>query len=90
MRVPQDPSSNLSSKKTSAVDAAEQRMKAIAYSLDALVPGLYLWCGPVQIRLWGSLPEENYPGRIHSSVGVAVVFPGYRIFSTYRGSYDPR
>lgn len=50
-------------------------MKAIAYSLDALIPGLYLWCGPLKIRLWGSLPEENYSGKIHSPVSMAIVLP---------------
>ncbi|PZO15352.1 MAG: hypothetical protein DCF25_13710 [Leptolyngbya foveolarum] len=68
----------------------KDEMREIAYSLDALVPGLYIWCGPLKIRLWGSLPEENYPGTIHSAVGIAVVLPGYRIYSTYRGSYDPQ
>ncbi len=64
-------------------------MRAIAYSLDALVPGLYLWRGPLAIRLLGSPTEENYPGKIHSLFGIAVVLPGYKIYSTNRGSYDP-
>jgi hypothetical protein len=65
-------------------------LKAIAYSLDCLIPGFYLWLGPIKLRLGGSLPEKDYPGTIHSSAGVAVVLPGYRIFSTYQGDYDPR
>ena len=89
MQVPQESSSDLASKASSDVDTGEQQMKAIAYSLDALIPGLYLWCGPLKMRLWGSLPEENYSGQIHSPVGMAIVLPGYRICSTYRGSYDP-
>ncbi|MEO0456299.1 MAG: hypothetical protein AAF152_06895 [Cyanobacteria bacterium P01_A01_bin.114] len=68
----------------------ENRLRSIAYSLDALVPGFYLWLGPLKLRLGGSLPEENYTGTIHSAVGAAIVLPGYRIYSTYQGSYDPR
>ncbi len=68
----------------------EPQLKAIAYSLDCLIPGFYLWLGPVKVRLGGSLPEKDYPGTIHSKAGVAIVLPGYRIFSTYQGDYDPR
>lgn len=64
-------------------------LKAIAYSMDALIPGLYLWIGSTRIRLGGSLPEESYSGTIHSPIGIALVLPGYRIHSTYHGSYDP-
>lgn len=74
-------------RKTSEV--TDQRMRAIAYSMDALVPGFYIWLGPVKIRVGGSEPEENYPGVINSLAGIAVVLPGYRIFSTYNGCYDP-
>ena len=63
--------------------------RAIAYSMDALVPGVYIWLGSIAIRIGGSQPEENYPGTIHSPVGMALVLPGYRIWSTYTGSYDP-
>ncbi|MEM8642988.1 MAG: hypothetical protein AAGG51_29850 [Cyanobacteria bacterium P01_G01_bin.54] len=66
------------------------RLQAIAYSLDCLIPGFYLWLGPLQIRFGGSLPEDNYPGTIHSKTGIALVLPGYRIYSTYTDSYDPR
>lgn len=65
-------------------------MRAIAYSLDSLIPGIYLWLGIVKIRIGGSLPEENYPGTIHSPIGAAIVLPGYKIYSTYQGNYDPR
>lgn len=64
-------------------------MRAIAYSMDAFIPGLYIWLGKLRIRLGGSSPEPNYPGTLHSSVGIALVLPGYRIYSTYHGSYDP-
>lgn len=64
-------------------------MRAIAYSMDALIPGLYIWLGSDKIRLGGSIPEDNYPGTINSQAGIALVLPNYRIFSTYQGSYDP-
>lgn len=66
----------------------DDRIRSIAYSMDALVPGLYLWCGSVAIRFGGSLAEANHPGTIHSAAGIALVLPGYRIYSTYQGSYD--
>nr|WP_229415202.1 hypothetical protein [Moorena bouillonii] len=62
---------------------------AIAYSMDTLIPGLYLWLGPLSFRIGGVAPEENYPGTIHGFSGLALVLPGYRIYSTYQGSYDP-
>ncbi|MEB3274823.1 MAG: hypothetical protein ACO4AI_05650 [Prochlorothrix sp.] len=62
----------------------------IAYGMDALVPGVYVWCGRWGLRIGGCPAEEGYPGVIHSRAGVAVVLPGYRIWTTYRGDYDPR
>lgn len=70
-------------------DQANVQLRAIAYSLDALIPGFYLWLRPLKIRLGGSSLEDTYPGTIHSPVGIALVLPGYHIYSTYRGSYDP-
>ncbi|MBD2460941.1 hypothetical protein H6G89_07775 [Oscillatoria sp. FACHB-1407] len=72
--------------KTQQVDP---KLKAIAYSLDALIPGFYIWLGSLRVCLGGSLAEDSYPGTIHSFAGVALVLPGYRIFSTYQDSYDP-
>jgi len=69
--------------------ASQDKLQAIAYSMDALVPGFYLWAGPLKLRLGGCKPEPNYPGTIHASAGIGIVLPGYRIFTTYRGSYDP-
>lgn len=66
-----------------------ERLRAIAYSMDALITGLFIWYGPLKIRLGGSEAEETYSGTIHSFAGMALVIPGYRIFSTYQGSYDP-
>jgi hypothetical protein len=74
---------------TSKAKQLDSSLKAIAYSMDALIPGLYLWIGSARIRLGGSLPEESYSGTIHSPIGIALVLPGYRIYSTYHGSYDP-
>lgn len=67
----------------------DEQLSAIAYSMDALIPGLYVWFGSIRIRIGGSLPEDNYPGTLHSSIGIALVLPGYRIYSTYQGTYDP-
>lgn len=67
----------------------DNEMRAIAYSMDALIPGFYVWFGPFKIRLGGSEAEESYPGTIHSLTGIALILPGYRIYSTYQGSYDP-
>ena len=66
----------------------DRQMQAIAYSLDALIPGFYFWLGAFKIRLGGSQSEENYPGVIHSSIGIALVLSGYRIYTTYQSSYD--
>ena len=71
-------------------EPSKDRLQAIAYSLDALIPGLYIWAGPIILRLGGSQSEENYSGTIHSKFGIALVLPGYRIHSTYQDSYDPR
>jgi hypothetical protein len=60
-----------------------------AYSMDALIPGFYAWFGSVHIRIGGSEAEETYPGTIHSFASMAIGLPGYRIFSTYQGNYDP-
>jgi hypothetical protein len=68
----------------------DERLKAIAYSMDVLIPGLYIWFGAIKLRIGGSLPEANYPGTLHSFTGIAVVLPGYRIYTTYHGRYDPR
>ena len=64
-------------------------VRAIAYSMDTLIPGLYIWLGSLKIRIGGSDPEVGYLGTIHSPVGIALVLPGYRIWSTYQGDHDP-
>ncbi|UKO98937.1 hypothetical protein [Nostoc sp. UHCC 0870] len=68
-------------------------MRAIAHSMDLLIPGLYLWFGGFTLRLGGDIPDDEpyrYPGEIHSSAGFALVLPGYKILTTYQGSYDPK
>ena len=77
------------SKSLKPINPLDIQMRAIAYSLDTLIPGLYIWLGALKIRIGGSEPEESYPGTIHSPIGIALVLPGYRIYSTYQGSYDP-
>jgi hypothetical protein len=70
-----------------------EKMRALAYSMDILAPGLYIWAGSVVIRIGGCIPDDTpyrYPGMIHSRIGIAVVLPGYHIFTTYSGTYDSR
>jgi hypothetical protein len=71
------------------VSTPDKELKAIAYSMDALIPGFYDWFGSLRIRLGGSDAEETHPGTIRSFVSVPLVLPGYQIFSTYQGDYDP-
>lgn len=75
------------------LSTVDEKLRGIAYSMDLLIPGVYLWLGSLKIRIGGSIPDDEpyrYPGTIHSGWGVAVVLPGYRIWTTYRGSFDPR
>ena len=73
-----------------SADVPSGKLRAIAYSMDALIPGFYFWFGSVQIRFWGTEAEDSYPGTVHDFAGIALVLPGYRIFSTYQGDHDPR
>ena len=68
----------------------QQARRAIAYSTDALIPGFYFWLGNWSFRIGGSEPEDNYPVVIHSPVRIALILPGYHIWTTYHGSYDPQ
>jgi len=86
MQIPHQHQSQLPQPKP---DDFDRQLRAIAYSLDVLVPCVYFWFGSLKLRVGGSLPEENYTGTIHSPIGIALVLPGYRIHSTYQGSYDP-
>jgi hypothetical protein len=74
-------------------DPHTERMRTVAYNMDMLFPGVYIWCGSVVLKFGGHEPDDSpyrYPGSINSHFGIAVVFPGYKIFTTYKGSYDPR
>lgn len=72
----------------SSASILDNKLRAIAYSMDTLIPGFYAWFGLLKIRIGGSEAEETYPGTIHSFADVALVLPGYQIFSTYQGDYD--
>ncbi|MEM7552872.1 MAG: hypothetical protein AAF378_02025 [Cyanobacteria bacterium P01_A01_bin.84] len=68
-----------------------EKLRAIAYSMDLLIPGIYIWSPWFTLKIGGSTPDDNpyrYPGMIHSSNGVAVVLAEYKIFTSYQGSYD--
>ena len=68
-----------------------EAMREIAYSMDLLIPGLYLWLPGIYIRIGGAVPDDQpyrYPGKIHSKIGIALVLPGYKIFTSYQGTYD--
>ncbi len=86
MSFPSDQSLLVSARQSTQVD----RLRAIAYSMDTLLPGLCLWMPWLNWRIGGSAAEATYPGMVHSNFGIALVLPGYRIFTTYRDSYDPR
>ncbi|MFM1843320.1 MAG: hypothetical protein RLZZ490_2062 [Cyanobacteriota bacterium] len=77
-------------RKNQLVNEVNPNLRDIAYSMDALIPGIYLWLGSFCLRLGGSDAEDSYPGTIHSFAGFGIVFPGYQIITTYQGSYDPR
>jgi hypothetical protein len=69
-----------------------EKMRAIAYSMDTLVPGFYFWIGSFAVRIGGCKPDDQpnrYPGQLNSSAGLALVLPGYKIWTTYKRSYDP-
>ena len=68
-----------------------EKLRAIAVSMDLLIPGFYLWCPYFTLRIGGSPPDDKpykYPGMIHSPTGIGIVLPGYKIFTSYQGSYD--
>ncbi len=66
-------------------------IREIAYSMDLLIPGLYLWLPGILMRIGGAAPDDQpykYPGKIHSRMGIALVLQGYKILTTYQGTYD--
>jgi hypothetical protein len=65
--------------------------RVLAYNMDLLHPGFYLWVGTFSLRLGGYQPDDApypYPGTLHSRLGLALVLPGYRCWTTYRGTFD--
>lgn len=72
----------------SSTVTVDESLRAIAYSMDALIPGFYFWWGIIKLRIGGSPAETNYPGTLHRRIGIAIVLPGYRIYTTYHDSYD--
>jgi hypothetical protein len=84
---------NIIAKAISKSVADAERIRAIAYSMDTLVPGFYVWLGSLTLRVGGCIPDDQpcrYPGTLHSRFGLAIVLPGYHIFTTHTGSYGPR
>lgn len=68
-----------------------QKLTAICYSMDLLIPGVYFWCPWIKLKIGGGMPNNNpyrYPGKIHSAYGIAVVLPGYKIFTSYQEKYE--
>ena len=74
-----------------AIVNKNEKLRAIAYSMDLLIPGLYIWCPWFIFQVGGGTPDDKpykYPGMIHSYTGFGIVLPGYKIFTSYQGSYD--
>jgi hypothetical protein len=66
-------------------DVSESK-RSIAYSMDLLIPGLYIWLGGYNLRFLGEKPDDTpykYPGTLNSRYGIALVLPGYKMFTTY-------
>jgi hypothetical protein len=81
------------SKNINADAKISEKRREIAYSMDLLIPGLYIWLGIFTIRIGGEAPDDHpykYPGTLNNRYGIALVLPGYHIFTTYNNSYDPR
>jgi hypothetical protein len=69
----------------------DESKRSIAYSMDLLIPGLYIWLGSFTMRLFGAKPDDTphkYPGMLHSKYGLALVLPSYRIFTTYQDTLE--
>jgi hypothetical protein len=73
------------------IKTINENLRAIAYSMDLLITGFCFWCSYFIIRIGGAKSDDNpykYPGMIHSYTGIGIVLPGYKIFTTYQGSYN--
>jgi hypothetical protein len=65
--------------------------RVLAYNMDLLHPGLYFWLGTFSLRIGGYQPDDSpypYPGTLDSRLGVTLVLPGYRCWTTYRSTFD--
>jgi hypothetical protein len=74
------------SKATTKSIADAEQIRVIAYSMDTLVPGFYVWLGSLTLRIGGCIPDDQpcrYPGTLHSRFGLAIVLPGHHIFTLY-------
>lgn len=52
--------------------------RVIAFNIDLLHPGIYLWALGFTLRIGGHLPDDTpycYPGRLNSRFGAAIVLP---------------
>lgn len=56
-------------------------MKNLTYSIDLLIPGIYIWINQFPLYIGGQKALKTYPGRIESLYGFALVLPGYRLLS---------
>ncbi|RPH85226.1 MAG: hypothetical protein EHM73_15395, partial [Chroococcales cyanobacterium metabat2.561] len=64
------------SQKKGSSNEVNPQLKHIAYSMDALIPGFYIWLGSFCWRLGGSDADERSPGTIHSFAGISLGLPG--------------
>ncbi len=49
--------------------------KDLAWCLDTLIPGVYLWAGDCIWSLGGSTAEDSHPYTIQDGVGFAIILP---------------
>ncbi len=54
----------------------------LAWCLDALIPGVYLWIGDRVWAIGGSEAESSYPFTIKNGIGFAVILPNLEQFAT--------
>lgn len=54
----------------------------LAYCIDALIPGVYIWIEKFSIRLWGCISDDSYSFYLKTFCGIAIVLPGFHIIST--------
>jgi hypothetical protein len=63
-------------------------MRNIAYCIDTLVPGIYLWWGNYCYKSSNINAESTYPGVIKDNKGFAIILPNYKIWTSYKKSLD--